>query len=79
MVVGLKDEKKRIYVAIISSMAFLIFITTVGLGNPRYRSEMEPLLIILGAIGIDRLYKKLSQKSFKYTLLIHISQKFLPP
>jgi hypothetical protein len=64
MVVGLKDEKKRIYVAIISSMAFLIFITTVGLGNPRYRSEMEPLLIILGAIGIDRLYKKLSQKKF---------------
>ena len=62
MVVGLKDKKKRIYVAIISSMAFLIFITTVGLGNPRYRSEMEPLLIILGAVGIDNLYKKLSKK-----------------
>jgi hypothetical protein len=64
MVVGLKDQKKRIYVAIISSMVFLMLITTVGIGNPRYRSEMEPLLIILGAIGIDKLYKKLSKKKF---------------
>ena len=64
MVVGLKDKKKRIYVAIISSMVFLMLITTVGIGNPRYRSEMEPLLIILGAIGIDKLYKKLSKKKF---------------
>ena len=62
MIVGFKDKKKRIYIAIISSMAFLIFITTIGLGNPRYRSEMEPLLIILGAVGIDNLYKKLSKK-----------------
>ncbi len=41
MVVGLKDKKKRIYVAIISSMAFLIFITTVGL----YSSDNELLAV----------------------------------
>jgi hypothetical protein len=47
------------YGLIITSIIFIILATGVGLGNPRYRSEAEPLLIILSAIGIKSIIDKL--------------------
>ena len=47
------------YGLIITSIVIVILATGIGLGNPRYRSEAEPLLIILGGIGIKHLINKL--------------------
>ena len=47
-----QSSNLRMYGLIISSIILIILATGIGLGNPRYRSEAEPLLIILGAIGI---------------------------
>ena len=44
------------------SIIFIILATGVGLGNPRYRSEAEPLLIILSAIGIKSIIDKSKRK-----------------
>ena len=49
------------YGLIISSIVIIILATGIGLGNPRYRSEAEPLLIILGAIGINRILEKIKR------------------
>ena len=57
----LKSAHLRMYGLIIMSIILIIIATGVGLGNPRYRSEAEPLLIILGAIGIKSIIDK-----FKY-------------
>ncbi len=57
----LNDKKLGLYILITSSLIFVLIIPAVGMGNPRYRSEIEPLLLILGAIGIKNLlifYKK---------------------
>ena len=37
------------------SIIFIILATGVGLGNPRHRSETEPLLIIFSAIEIKTI------------------------
>jgi len=55
----LKSVPLKMYGLIITSIIFIILATGVGLGNPRYRSEAEPLLIILSAIGIKSIIDKL--------------------
>lgn len=54
-----KSSQLRMYGLIITSIVIVILATGIGLGNPRYRSEAEPLLIILGAIGIKQIIDKL--------------------
>jgi len=63
MLVGIKNRSMRFYILILSSMLIVILITSVGLGNPRYRSEAEPLLVILGAFGINHILTKLKNKN----------------
>jgi hypothetical protein len=54
----LQSVHLRMYGLIIMSIIFIILATGVGLGNPRYRSEAEPLLIIFSAIGIKSIIDK---------------------
>jgi hypothetical protein len=56
-----KDKTLSLYILLIISLIFVLLIPAIGMGNPRYRSEIEPLLLILGAIGIKTVidnYKK---------------------
>lgn len=56
-----KDKTLSLYILLIISLIFVLLIPAIGMGNPRYRSEIEPLLLILGAIGIKTIidnYKK---------------------
>ena len=48
------------YILLILSLILVILIPAIGNGNPRYRSEIEPLLIILGSFGISYIVKILS-------------------
>ena len=57
----IQSSNFRMYGLIISSIVIIILATGIGLGNPRYRSEAEPLLIILGAIGINRILEKIKR------------------
>ena len=59
--VAMQSSNLRMYGLIISSIVIIILATGIGLGNPRYRSEAEPLLIILGAIGIKRILEKIKR------------------
>ena len=55
-----KDKKYFLYILLILSLILVILIPAIGNGNPRYRSEIEPLLIILGSFGISYIVKLLS-------------------
>ena len=57
--ISTKSSHLRMYGLIISSIVIVILATGIGLGNPRYRSEAEPLLIILSGIGIKHIINKL--------------------
>ena len=57
--ISTKSSHLRMYGLIITSIVIVILATGIGLGNPRYRSEAEPLLIILSGIGIKHLINKL--------------------
>ena len=50
-----KNKFLNLYILLIVSLIFVILIPAIGMGNPRYRSEIEPLLLILGAIGIKTI------------------------
>lgn len=47
----------RLYICTIMSTFLTLIIPTFGIGNPRYRSESEVLLIILGAFGFYAINK----------------------
>ena len=54
-----KSKELRFYGLIISSIILIILLMGIGLGNPRYRSEAEPLLLILSAVAVNQiLYRK---------------------
>ena len=57
--ISIKSSNLRMYGLIITSIVIIVLATGIGLGNPRYRSEAEPLLIILGSIGIKQIIDKL--------------------
>ena len=50
-----KNKSLKLYILLIVSLIFVILVPAIGMGNPRYRSEIEPLLLILGAIGIKNI------------------------
>lgn len=50
-----KSKELRFYGLIISSIILIILFMGIGLGNPRYRSEAEPLLLILSAVAINQI------------------------
>ena len=54
--VSIKDKPLKGYYLILISILLLILISGVGLGNPRYRSDCEPILIIFGAIAINKIF-----------------------
>ena len=54
--ISIKDKPLKGYYLILLSILLLILINGVGLGNPRYRSDCEPILIIFGAIAIHRIF-----------------------
>ena len=54
-----KSSNSLYYILTLISLIMVILIPAVGIGNPRYRSEVEVVLTILGAIGIDLIYKKI--------------------
>ena len=54
--VSIKDKPLKGYYLILLSILLLILISGVGLGNPRYRSDCEPILIIFGAIAINKIF-----------------------
>jgi hypothetical protein len=51
----LNNKKMTLYILIILSLIPVILMPAIGMSNPRYRSEIEPILLILGAIGIDKI------------------------
>ena len=53
-----KNKNLSLYILFIVSLIIVLLIPTIGMGNPRYRSEIEPLLLILGAFGIKSLIDK---------------------
>ncbi len=53
-----KNKNLSLYILFIVSLIIVLLIPTIGMGNPRYRSEIEPLLLILGAVGIKSLIDK---------------------
>lgn len=53
----------RLYLCTIMSTFLTLIIPTFGIGNPRYRSESEVLLIILGAFGFYAINKFLKKSS----------------
>ena len=55
----------KLYLLIVSSMILVLSINGIGIGNPRYRSEIEPLLVILGAVGIDNIKKIIRKQLLK--------------
>ena len=62
----LNNKKMTLYILIILSLIPVILMPAIGMSNPRYRSEIEPILLILGAIGIDKInyfYKNYFLKS----------------
>ncbi len=63
--VSIKDKSLRGYYLILLSILLLILINGVGLGNPRYRSDCEPILIIFGAVGINKFFFSRSEKKKK--------------
>ena len=52
----------RLYILTIFTTLLTLIIPTVGIGNPRYRSESEVLLIILGAFGFYAITEALKKK-----------------
>ena len=54
-----KNSNSLYFILTLISLIMVIIIPAVGIGNPRYRSEIEVILVILGAIGIDSIYKKI--------------------
>lgn len=59
-----KKGPMQLYVITITMSFLSLILPTVGIGNPRYRSESEILLIILGAFGFLFL-KKLNKNNIK--------------
>ncbi len=53
-----KNKNLNLYILLIVSLILVLLIPAIGMGNPRYRSEIEPLLIILGAIGIKTIFDR---------------------
>lgn len=51
----------RLYICTIFTTFLTLIIPTLGMGNPRYRSESEILLIILGAFGFYAINKFLKK------------------
>jgi hypothetical protein len=59
------NKKMAMYILVILSLILSLSIPTVGMSNPRYRSEMESLLLILGAIGIEKIYQLYKKNYFQ--------------
>jgi len=61
----LKKGPMQLYIITITMSFFSLILPTVGIGNPRYRSESEILLVILGAFGffIIKNLKNLRKKN----------------
>ena len=53
-----KNYKIDYYLLVLVSLIIVILIPAIGIGSPTHRSELEVILIIFGAIGIERLFKK---------------------
>lgn len=51
----------RLYICTIFTTFLTLIVPTLGMGNPRYRSESEILLIILGAFGFYAINKFLKK------------------
>ena len=58
-----KNNSNKLYILLIISLIIVILIPAIGMGNPRYRSEIEPLLLILGAIGIQNIFDYFKAKN----------------
>ena len=60
-----KNSSNFYYILTLISLIMVIIIPAVGIGNPRYRSEIEVVLIVLGAFGLNTVFKKtLTKKNF---------------
>ena len=60
-----KNSSNFYYILTLISLIMVIIIPAVGIGNPRYRSEIEVVLIVLGAFGLNTVFKKtLTKKKF---------------
>ena len=58
-----KNEKKNTWLVIFLLLISLPFIiSTLGIGNPRYRISIEPILFLLTIIGVKNLNKKYKNK-----------------
>ena len=61
---SLKRNSSNFYfILTLISLILVIIIPATGMGNPRYRSEIEVVLIILGAFGLNTFLKKISKKN----------------
>jgi hypothetical protein len=56
---GLVDPDYRPKILFLSLSAASLLATTIGIGNPRYRSPLEPVLIILAVAGADMMWQQL--------------------
>ena len=57
-----KPNVIRLYFFILASMIFITTIPSIGIGNPRYRSDSETLFLMIGALGISNFFKRIKRK-----------------
>jgi hypothetical protein len=53
MISGLIDKNIRLKILFVAVVAIGLLVPAVGIGNPRYRSPAEPILIILLIQGLN--------------------------
>ena len=58
-----RNSSNFYYILTLISLILVIITPAVGIGNPRYRSEIEVVLIVLGAFGLNTFLKKLPKNN----------------
>ena len=57
-----RNSSNFYYILTLISLILVIITPAIGIGNPRYRSEIEVVLIILGAFCLNKFLKKFQKK-----------------
>ena len=57
-----RNSSNFYYILTLISLILVIITPAIGIGNPRYRSEIEVVLIVLGAFGLNIFLKKFQKK-----------------
>ena len=68
-----RNNSNFYYILTLISLILVIITPAIGIGNPRYRSEIEVVLIILGAFGLNTFLKNFKKlPKTKYLNLLNL-------